>query len=177
MANKMTEEERQNEIAKLDSEFGGIERKNAMNVARVDEAPDTWESALAVMESIGATISDASEELADEYPLIKKDRLVNVECLFLTWNISSPQNESFGSPYMVVRGITRSGKRFRFVDGSTGVCKTLIDFTQKRINEGAAIPNAGLHCPRGLRVSEYDTLDSDGKPTKGKTFYIDNSAE
>lgn len=173
----MTEEERQNEIAKLDTEFGGIERKNAMNVARVDEAPDTWESALFIMESIGATISEASEELADEYPLIEKDRLVNVECLFLTWNISSPQNESFGSPYMVVRGITRSGKRFRFVDGSTGICKTLISFTEKRINEGAKVPNAGLHLARGLRVSEYDTVDASGNPIKAKTFYVDNSAE
>lgn len=186
MANPKAKADAEKELApgaqELEQYFEGQElaehRRQNFNVVKADDfdamLPDSWESALAAMESIGATISRSDEDLADEFPLIDKERLVNVECMFLTWSISMPNSESYGTPYIVVRGIRRDGRRFRFTDGSTGICAQLMKLTEKRIREGFAVPNAGLQCVTGLRKSEYDTVDSDGNEVHGVTFYIDN---
>lgn len=153
-----------------------IESRRSMNVAKVDDLklPMSWDSALETLTSIGAVVGTAAEELADEWPEIDKARLVNVECLFITWAISNPLNESFKTPYMTIRGITRGGRRFRFSDGGAGICKQLITFTEKRIKEGVAVPNSGLHLQQGLKSSKYKTLDGEGKTIDVETFYIDN---
>lgn len=181
-AKKNAEKELAPAVQELETFFEGQElaehRQRNFNVIKADDLdamlPDSWESAIAAMESIGATISRSDEDLADEFPLIDKERLVNVDCMFLTWSISMPNSESFGTPYIVVRGIRRDGRRFRFTDGSTGICSQLMKLTEKRIRESFPVPNAGLHCVTGLRKSEYDTVDTDGNEVHGVTFYIDN---
>lgn len=166
--------EEQEITLRRDREFNVVKQSDLEG----DLLPDSWESAIAAMESIGATISRADEDLADDYPVIDKERLINRPFMALTWSISKPANESYGTPYIVVRGILRGGKRFRFTDGSTGICEQLIKLTEQRIKSGFAVPNAGLICPNGLRKSEYtyrDT-DKDGNPVDApaSTFYIDN---
>lgn len=168
----------------IDTEQTALERRQTWNVARVadDVVPDSWESAYEIMQSIGAVVSEADEELADEWPLIEKAKLVNVESLFITWSISDPHNETFGAPYIVVRGMTRAGKRFRFTDGSTGICSQLMSFTQKRIKEGVQVPNAGLHLKHGLSKSDYKTTVTDQKTGElveipATTYYINNETD
>lgn len=158
-----------------------LERKSTFNVARLDSdtlLPESWDEAFSIMESIGAVVTNADEVLADDWPEIDKARLVNVECLLVTWSISDPRNETFGTPYLIVRGMTRSGKRFRFTDGSTGVCSQLIRLTEQRIKEGYAVPNSGLLCRNGLSRSDYKTIvvNKDGEEVEiqATTFYINN---
>jgi hypothetical protein len=137
------------------------------------ELPDSFEQALAALQTIGGDIETAAVALADDFPLVEKESLVNVPFLAMQWSISNPESSENGQ-YMTVRGITKEGARFRISDGGTGIMTQLIQLTQKRITDGHAAANTGLLCAKGLRVSKYDTKDDAGKPIKAETFYINN---
>ena len=135
--------------------------------------PDSYQSALDALKAIGGDIELAAVALADEWPLVEKESLVNVPFLAMQWAISNPEGAENGQ-YIVVRGMTKEGSRFRISDGGTGIMAQLVTLTHKRIADGHAAPNTGLLCAKGLRVSKYDTKDAAGKPIKAETFYINN---
>lgn len=134
--------------------------------------PESYDDALALFESV-TEISDASEDLADEWPEIDKDRLVNVPFLIVAFTISSAEDSEYGSQYVVVRGITATNQRFRFTDGSTGVFRQLVRLWKTRSENPATAPfaNVALKCPNGLTRSEYNKI-VDGKNTRAVTHYI-----
>lgn len=169
------------EAEKLDMELHRQEVNRVRQRDFEDNLPTDWDSAFAALESIGATVQEIDEVIVDEWPEIDKKRLVNVDMLLMTWSMARPENSISGRPYLVVRGILRSGKRFRFTDGSAGVCKQLLSITDNRIAEGHQAPNAGLHVPHGLTVSENYTTDyidpQSGEPIKGTTYYLNTEAE
>jgi hypothetical protein len=138
------------------------------------QAPDSFESALALLEGNGVTVDTAAVVMPDEFPEIEKKDLVNVPVMLLTWNISNPERGEFEGQYIVVRGITRAGKRFRFSDGSTGIFQQLRKLTGVRIQQGYSTPNAGLIVEKGLVKSDYTFTDDKGKPTNATTFYLAN---
>lgn len=149
--------------------------QDQFNVAKLSEItlPETWEDAIAALALLngGQPIDSASDVLADEWPLAEKSKLVNRPFMAMTWSVSAPESSETGQ-YIVVRGITRDGHRFRFADGSTGIFKQLAKLTQERIKAGHPLPNAGLDCPNGLTVSKYNTVDTAGKPISAETYYI-----
>ena len=146
------------------------------NVAPLTEiaVPENFAQALDILASAGVEVSDASVDMADDFPEIAKEKLVNRPFLMLGWTVSDPETSENGQ-YVVVRGITSEGQRFRFADGSTGIFRQLARLTYERVQNGSATPNAGLLCPNGLSRSDYTTM-IDGKPTKATTFYVNNSA-
>lgn len=136
-----------------------------------DFVPDTFEAALAGLEAAGITVASSSELIHDDFPLIEKAELVNRRFIMLNWQISRPENESFGTPYFIVRGVLENGDRFRFVDGSTGIAQQLYKLTLSRIDSQHPTPNAGLLCEKGLSVSTYKTEQVN--PKTGETVMID----
>lgn len=151
--------------------------QDAFNVAKLSEIelPDSFEAALSAVQTIngGQVIESAADVLADEWPEIEKKRLVNVPFLAVTWSISAPESSETGQ-YIVVRGMTKDGKRFRFADGSTGIMRQLVKLTKERKDANHPAQNAGLLCEMGLSVSKYKTTDAAGKPIEAETFYIAN---
>lgn len=142
--------------------------------------PDSWESAFAALASIGAEVDEIDDVLVDEWPEIDKDHLINREILLMTWSMARPENSVSGRPYLVIRGITTSGTRFRFSDGGTGICKQLCSITDNRVANNHRTPNAGLHLPNGLTVSKDYVTDhvdpNTGEPIKGTTYYLNPDA-
>jgi hypothetical protein len=149
------------------------------NIAKLSEIelPATFEEAVKALHTMGASVDNAAGVLEDEFPEIDKERLINREILLLTWSVSKPGEGEYGDgQYIVVRGITRDGKRFRFADGSTGIMAQLVGLTKKRIQDKShAVPNAGLLCPTGLTKSEYTYTNEKGEKTPAKTYYVSNA--
>jgi hypothetical protein len=151
--------------------------QDKFNIARLADAklPETWEEMVSLLNESGIEVGIASDVLADEWPIVEKKTLVNKALMLATWSVSEPGQGDFENQYIVVRGITKDGKRFRFADGSTGIFKQLVNLTRERVTNGSATPNAGLYVPGGLTVSEYDYKDEKGKTTKAQTYYLSNA--
>lgn len=135
--------------------------------------PESFADALTALTTVGATPDTASTVLADEWPLIEKDSLVNVPFLLVQWAISNPEASENGQ-YIVARGMTKENQRFRISDGSTGILAQLVSLTVGRMKDGHPAPNSGLLCEKGLRRSDYKTTDAAGKAINASTFYINN---
>lgn len=149
------------------------------NLAKLETAtlPETFADMEKLLKEAGIIVEHASGVLADEWPLVEKKRLVNVPFILATWTVSKaddPNNAGSGQ-YIVCRGMTKDGKRFRFADGSTGIMAQLVKLTKERIADGGySAPNAGLLVPAGLTASEYSFIDEKGKATPATTFYLSN---
>lgn len=138
------------------------------------QVPDSFDEAVALLNQQGVVIDTAAIVMPDNFPEIDKKDLVNVPIMLLTWNISNPERGEFDGQYIVVRGITKAGKRFRFSDGSTGIFRQLRNLTGQRIQQGYATPNSGLVIEKGLVKSDYTYQDEKGKPTNATTYYLAN---
>lgn len=147
---------------------------NLTKFENIEVLPDSWDSALAFMKENGVTIDNAAAVLPEDFPLIEKKDLVNVPLALFNWTISDPNdsNNKGDGQYLVVRGITQGGKRFRFADGSTGIYQQLVKLTAQRIRDGYVTPNAGLIVEKGLTKSEYTYTDDKGKKSAAVTFYL-----
>lgn len=161
------------------SENSALIPADLFNVAKLETAklPETFDAALALFEEAGMPIDSAAEVLADEFPEVSKEKLVNVPFLAMTWTVSKEAGKG-NNQFITVRGITKDGRRFRFADGSTGIFAQLAKLTEGRVRAGHASPNAGLYCPAGLRYSEYDyTNPNTGEVGKARTYYLNNEAD
>ena len=142
-----------------------------------DNLPDDFASAMQTLADSGITVESTADVIVDGFPEIDKAALVGRECIFLTWQLSRPESESFGQPFVVVRGITKDGQRFRFSDGSTGVFRQLVKITENRIENNSKTPNAGLHVLHGLTRSNYKVPHPtrEGIEIEATTYYIASS--
>lgn len=112
---------------------------------------------LAAMQELPEVFS-AGQILGDGFAILKdKGMAVDREFLILDWTFHNGDQGEFVS----MRIINPQGEKARINDGSTGICAQLRELTEKGIT-------GGIHCPNGLRVSEY--LTPEGKPAR--TFYI-----
>lgn len=131
----------------------------------------TFEEAAAFLADKGYGVSDVNEYLSDGFEEIDKKDLVNRTFLILMAKVSMSQEytneEGVPSPFAVVKVITQDGGKFRFTDGSTGICAQIQKLESDR--EGGAV---GAIIPGGLTVSEYKYVDEKGKETPAKTYYF-----
>lgn len=134
-----------------------------------DELRDvaTFEDAAALVGG-AQNIVDAGDVVGTGFlPLDDKSKLCDVPMILVQWRFSEGDYMSGGvkNPYVTVFAITRHGERYRFTDGSTGICQQLIQAT---VRMGRT---KGLAVPGGLRVSEYTYID-DGVENPAQTFYL-----
>lgn len=92
-----------------------------------------------------------------------KDLLCGVPMLIVDTRFSV--SKQYGTPFVSVTAMLKTGEVIIFNDGSTGICKQLdgIDVS----------PEAPLHVPGGLRRSDYDYEDpKTGKKIGASTYYL-----
>lgn len=152
---------------------------NAVTV-KGDAIPDNYDAAIAAILAAGITLDDTADIIVDEWPEIDKQELVNMPFVLANWTLSRSESEVYGTPFLTFRGVTASGRKFRFSDGSfkSGLAAEVMEITTKRLDAGSKTPNAGLIVSSGLTASEYDVEIPDPKdPNKtitiqATTYYI-----
>lgn len=83
--------------------------------------------------------------------------------------------------FVYVDGERADGTTFSFNDSSSGVRAQLVSYLAERdlsdaVDSGDTVP-VRIVAPLGLRVSEYDTEDDNGRPKKGRTYYLTTSGK
>lgn len=141
------------------------------------------EDALALAaDAYGGTISAEELEIGNGFKLLgdDKDRLVGMPFLLLAYTFNEGDFGEFASCLL----ITDRGDKVIMNDGSSGIYEQLLDIMKTTDRMG------GIHFPRGLRKSTYDTCTECGKPrkpsakvcscgdvterrAKGNTYYLD----
>lgn len=134
---------------------------------------DGLDAAIALLkEAYGEeAVETASQALGDGFALTKnKDRFIGVPLVFMHWTISDGDytDEETGEPtkFVAARIVTEGGK-FIITDGSTGISRQLIQYTEMT-------GRTFLVAQRGLRKSDYRKID--GARADGTTYYVDTSA-
>ena len=158
-------------VKKTDAQVVAI-RRNDIDWRQVSN----WNDYLAVTGLAKEDIAVAADELGDGFELIessKKITLCGVPLIFVDWTFATSDDyvTKDGEPgeYVFARVLTRDGRRVKFTDGGVGICRQLKEYTMR--NEGRA---EALICS-GLRPSDYDFVDANGNPGKGRTYYIDTT--
>ena len=150
---------------------------------------DSWDVAFSAANAEYGTIVLADRVLGNGFRIATEDdkrRLVGTPLMFLEW---LEREGDFGQMVtaMVIQRLTDGGiAKWVVNDGSTGICKQLIDYTAASGRRG------GLAVQHGLRESTYNIDAESGTPltkqeereylTSGRkmvpahTFYIDTSA-
>lgn len=136
--------------------------------AAVNNLPVAYQDLPALPASFEAAMAEMQEHYGapaasfNAYPLLRdKSKLLDVEFLIERFDFVLKKDGNIN--YVNVKGITRQGnKRFAFNDGGTGVMRSLIDF-EKRTGR-----NGNIHCPMGLRVSQYEAPDG----SDAETYYL-----
>lgn len=153
-------------------------QRKALAPVRVSDLADllegmSFDEAVAALSGTFTVDTVSADLIGDGYEMMKdKGKLVNIPMVLLQWQFSNPENESFGSKYVIITAMTVAGRRIRFVDGSTGVCEELWNFTNARAKAGNTTPNVGLILPDGLSKSEYTYIGEDGKEAEATTFHL-----
>lgn len=131
----------------------------------------SFDDAMALLtDKLGAEVYDASTEIGDGFDMLEnKDKLIENAFVAVSWTFSESDdyhNED-GSPskFVVMRVVTSRGEKYIITDGSTGMCKQMLNFTART---GKL---SGLVVKGGLRKSTYKTV-IDGVSTPGVTYYL-----
>lgn len=97
----------------------------------------------------------------------EKDRLIGVECAFLSWRFNSGKyNDEFVSALVV----TRAGEKYLLNDSGHGIYQQLHQVTESTGKQG------GMLCRNGLSRSDYEYHDAElDKMMPASTYYIDQS--
>jgi hypothetical protein len=135
---------------------------------------ETFDDALALVQSQLGGVAVASDELGDGFALIStakdKDKFCGVPVIFLSWAFNAGDFGDFVSARIVARQDGGSIAKAIINDGSTGVFQQLQDYTKQTGKLG------GLVARHGLRRSDYEYDDGSGTPKPASTYYIDTSA-
>lgn len=135
----------------------------------------TLEDAVRLIEREFGGVADATTEIGDGFTMLEeKDKLLNVPMVVMQWVFATGDYTRDGerTEYVIARILTEHAEKFIVTDGGTGICAQLREYEARTGRTG------GLMCGRGLRKSEYDTVD--GVPTtdksiangRGETFYL-----
>lgn len=118
---------------------------------------DAYGDAEKLLSLLYGGIDDASEVLGNGFTLLShedKAKLIGVGFVALKWSFHQGDHGEFVSAVI----IARDGGRYILNDGSTGIWKSLRDYTNRTGRQVA------LRVPRGLRESTYATCKSCNKP-------------
>lgn len=121
----------------------------------------SFEDALAVLSDAGVQVTDISD-YGDGFAVVRKEELVNAPFVIVDYKFA---DGDFGTPFAILRVVTKDGRKAIFTDGSTGVRAQMQDLDKRGISGGVLVKN-------GLTVSEYEYIDAEGNKTPAKTFYL-----
>lgn len=154
-----------------------VQKKNANDVVKTE--PKLSDESLAGLSSFADALSlieatygndalvVASEVLGDGFAMLEnKDKLVGELFVFISWDFHLGDHGEF----VAARVMTQDGKKYIVIDGSTGICKTLSEYTEKTGKK------VGMVCQKGLRRSDYTYTDENGVDKPATTYYIDTAA-
>jgi hypothetical protein len=131
---------------------------------------DSFDAALALATQTFGDVLDAAEEIGTGFTKLEnKDRLVDVPFLILSFSMSEGDfrdDEGFLQQFVSVRIVTRSGEKYFFTDGGTGIYRQLEDLAVRSGRTG------GILVQNGLRRSEYTWVDDKGHDQPGVTHYL-----
>lgn len=152
-----------NDVAKLMNESrDGLSRisREFVKDAGADEIAAAFADVLGEVES-------TDDYLGDGVALVQKDDLVGKPFFIYDWQFSVGDL----GQYVTVRAVLPSDEKVVFSDGSTGICRQLMEITSARQKAGKPIAG-GLLCKRGLRRSDYAADPENGRPSAGTTYYL-----
>jgi hypothetical protein len=133
-------------------------------------AVKSFEDALQLVTATIGDVLDATDEIGSGFAqLDNKDRLVDTAFVILSFSINDGDfrdAEGFLQKFVSVRVVTRSGDKYWFTDGSTGIARQLRDYVEMGGRK------AGLLVKQGLRKSEYTFTDANGNEQPATTYYL-----
>lgn len=143
----------------------------------------SFDQALEFLAQHNVELTPASDVLGDGFEGIEKDELVNMP--FVILKVTKTMSKEFNSPMVVLHAITRTHKKVRFTDGSTGILGQLEMFRDRFGRDGVGM------LVNGLTMSTYTVMQRDdegnyvhdgngdripllvnGKEINAKTFYL-----
>lgn len=129
----------------------------------------SYDDAFALVESTYGPILTADAELGDGFALLEsKDPLIGIPLLFLSWSFSPGK---FDEEFVSARIVTKDGGKYVLNDGGTGIRAQLREFSDSHGGR-----TGGLLARRGLRRSDYQYTDDNGKTQDASTYYVDTGA-
>jgi hypothetical protein len=153
---------------------------NSPNTARIENSQPfsdadlrsvtSFDEALELAQREYGDVLDATDEIGAGFVELKdKSRLVDVPFVILSFTINEGdfRNEHGQLQYFCAcRVVTRSGDKYWFTDGGTGIYQQLEDLAVRSRRMG------GILVPRGLRESKYEWTDEYGNQQPGITHYL-----
>lgn len=134
-------------------------------------AIETFDDALRLTADELGGIANVGDELGNGFAILdKKDSLIGVPCVFMSWNFNEGDFGPFVSAQVAARSESGGVRKLIVNDGSTGIYAQLSAYTKRTGKMG------GLMARAGLTRSDYEYTDSEGKTRPASTFYIDTSA-
>jgi hypothetical protein len=137
------------------------------------QAIASFDDALRLLADTETPIVDASQVIGNGFAILNdKAILQGIKVLFLSWRFNRGDMGVFASVNVIAQmpGMNVPGK-FILNDGSTGICRQLVQYTSKTGRWG------GLMVSKGLRRSDYQFSDpTDGSLKNATTYYLDTSA-
>lgn len=145
------------------------------DVAVVEETPfsegvfdgvSSYQDIMSILQREGVEVVNALDVLGDGFPVVEdKDKLVKQSMILVDWKFWMGE---YGEA-VYVRGVTTDGRKFAFIDGSTGICQQLSKYSAKT---GKC---RGMAVPGGLVRSDYTFTDDSGNEKAAKTYYLATS--
>ncbi len=134
---------------------------------------ETFEDFLAVAQEAYGDVDDVSETIGDGFAVLEdKSMLIGTPLIFMEWTFrkSDVTSEDYISIRVGARNPDGTMRKYIVNDGGAGLREQLREYQKTTGRTG------GLVARRGLRVSEYDYDNGNGKTSRAKTYYIDTSA-
>lgn len=131
----------------------------------------SFDDALSLASQELGEIADVGETLGNGFAVLEnKDALIDVPCLFLSWNFNNGDFGEFVSAMVVARSESGGSRKVILNDGSTGIFQQLEAYTKRTGKMG------GLIARHGLTRSDYDYTDDKGQVRPASTYYINTAA-
>jgi hypothetical protein len=123
----------------------------------------------AVMVAQGIKPTNIADVLGDGFELLPTDQKFTLQgepFAIVSWTFTDGDNGEFVS----ARVITKTNRKLILNDGSKGGIRDQL----RDIHEKGHLPPVWV--PKGLRVSDYEYEDNDGKKRKAQSYYLNLSA-
>lgn len=156
----------------------------ATDSGEITAAEDAWKLEAKGIDFVPKTFEEMEEFFASEggiltfegsaYSVLDKDKLIGVPFMIADvrfWHSDKYDREAV-SVMLLTKTTIEDKDHFVINDGSTGIYEQVKQMVQSSGRK------AGIMCPNGLRVSEYDTVVHDefgnepDKTIKSRTFYV-----
>lgn len=138
-------------------------------MAKTEEMEAVGQLSLMKPEDLFRQAYNAAEDIAGEFELVDKSKLVEVPFVILDFRFSDGLGAT--GQKVSVEVMTKTGEKLVFNDGSTGVFTQIADHEEDWKDQIAN--GRPILISNGLRVSEYTYKAPDGSEKPAKTYYLD----